>query len=205
MSVALVVWLIASVLLLTILLFIVIVRRKQNYFADANIPGPPPSFLFGNLNKLWAASHYFRQLQSWTQEYGKVYGMFEGTAPIYVVSDVDFLEQVFIKQFTNFDRRKPLLFLLPGQEKRVSLFDANGSTWRRQRHVLNPTFSKAKLMEMLPLINSCANELVHALTYYADKNIDVDVGPVYFRMSMDAIRKNQNERECIIINQTVIL
>jgi cytochrome P450 len=95
-----------------------------------------------------------------------------------------------------------LLFLLPGQEKRISLFDANGAQWRRQRYVLNPTFSKVKLMEMLPLINGCADELVHALTPYADKNIDVDVGPVYFRMSMDGIRKYKI-REMLYFNRFV--
>ena len=189
MSLELAVWLSAGVILSAILLIVAIVRRKQSYFVAANIPGPTPTFLLGNLGTLWRVSHYFRQLEAWTHQYGKVYGMFEGTAPIYVVSDVDFLEQVFITQFANFDRRKPLLFMLPGQEKRVHVFAANGSTWRRHRYILNPAFSKAKLMQMLPLISGCADELLHVLTPYADRNVDVDVCPVYFRLTMDVICK----------------
>lgn len=177
------------VLILFIWHLVYSIRRKQRYFENENIPGPSPTFLLGNLKDLWSKSQYFRQLQVWTQKYGKVYGMFEGTTPIYVVSDVGFLEQVFIKQFKNFEQRKPLLFLLPGQEKRISLFDANGPTWKRQRHVLNPAFSKAKLLQMLPLLNGCASELIEALKIHTERNSDVDVGPIYFRMSMDAIRK----------------
>ncbi|CAF1336411.1 unnamed protein product [Adineta steineri] len=181
------IWLSVGAVLLAILLIVAFVRRKHSYFVAANIPGPPPTFLLGNLGTLWQASHYFRQLESWTHQYGKVYGMFEGTAPIYVVSDVDFLEQVFITQFAKFDRRKPLLFLLPGQEKRLHVFDANGPTWRRQRYILNPAFSKAKLTQMLPLINGCVDEFVQTLASYADENVDVDVCPMYFRMTVDTI------------------
>lgn len=189
MSFSVAVGLITAVAIVLLVVFVVSIRNKQRYFARANIAGPPPTFLLGNLGALWRASNYYRQLESWTREYGKVYGIYEGTLPIYVVSDVDFLEEVFIKQFSNFDRRKPLMFLLPGQEKRISLFDANGATWRRQRRVLNPSYSKAKIMQMLPLIRGCTDELVNALTPFADQNVDFDVIPLYFRMSMDAMRK----------------
>ena len=189
MSLELAVWLCAGVVLLVILSMVINVQRKHRYFTEANIPGPPPTFLLGNLNTLWRAPSYFRQLETWTHQYGKVYGMFEGTSPIYVVSDVDFLEQVFITQFVNFGRRKPILFLLPGQEKRVHVFDANELKWRRQRHVLNPAFSKVKLVQMLPLIHECTDELVNVLTPSVDSGMDIDVCPLYFRLTMDAICK----------------
>lgn len=44
-------------------------------------------------------------LQKWTQKYGKVYGFYEGHLPILVTSDVDVIQEVFIKQFTNFSPR----------------------------------------------------------------------------------------------------
>jgi hypothetical protein len=117
MSLVLTTWLCAIAILLIILIFIDYVRRKHNYFVRNNIPGPPPTFLLGNFGIFWRASHYSRQLETWTRQYGKIYGMFEGILPIYVASNVDFLEQVFIKQFDNFSRHKPLLGALPRQDK----------------------------------------------------------------------------------------
>jgi cytochrome P450 len=181
-------WLCAIAILLIILIFIDYVRRKHNYFVRNNIPGPLPTFLLGNFGIFWRASHYSRQLETWTHQYAKIYGMFEGVLPIYVASNVDFFEQVFIKQFDNFSRHKPLLGALPRQDKRVHLFDAYGSRWQRQRHVINPTFSKAKLTQMAPLLHGCMDELLNVIAPFADDNtLDIDVRPVYTRIYMDTI------------------
>jgi hypothetical protein len=41
-----------------------------------------------------------------TKKYGKTYGIFEGHLPIMVTSDLDIIQEVFIKQSTNFSARK---------------------------------------------------------------------------------------------------
>jgi cytochrome P450 family 6 len=182
-------WLSALLFLSVVLLWVIHIRRKYYYFKKAHIPGPIPTFLFGNLGILWQAPHYFRQLESWTHQYGKIYGIFEGTLPIYVVSDLDFIEEVFIKQFTNFNTRRPFLFLLADQEKRMHLGNSNAVKWRRQRHVISPIFSKAKLTLMIPQIKRSIDELINILTPYADQNLDVDVRSIYTRLSMDVLCK----------------
>ncbi|CAF3742336.1 unnamed protein product [Rotaria sp. Silwood1] len=175
-----------GLLLIVILLIVRVIRRKYEYFVANQIPGPPPTFLLGNLGVLWGTPYPMRQLEAWTRQYGNVYGMFEGILPVYVVSDVDFLEEVFIKQFSNFDRRKPVIFSLPGDE-RVHLVNANGSRWRRQRHVVNPTFSKAKLKQMLPLFDECTKEFIRTLEPYADTNAPVNIRPLCHALSMDTL------------------
>ncbi|CAF3367862.1 unnamed protein product [Rotaria sp. Silwood2] len=188
MSLGFTIWFGIIAILLIILIFVAYVQRQHGYFVRANIPGPPPTFLLGNLPPLWRASNSFRQLETWTGLYGKIYGMFEGTLPIYVVSDVDFLEEVFIKKFDNFSSHKPVLGALPRKDKRVHLFDAYGPRWRRQRRVINPTFSKAKLTQMVPLLNGCIDELMKILAPFADdKALDIDIRPLYARMYMDAL------------------
>ncbi|CAF3820441.1 unnamed protein product [Rotaria sordida] len=166
---------------------IVLIRRKYDYFKSANIVGPSPTFLFGNLLEIWKASHYSGQLESWTRKYGKIYGIFEGTLPIYVVSDVDFIEEVYIKQFSNFNTRRPFFFLLADQEKRMHLGNSNAVKWRRQRHIINPIFSKAKLVSMIPLIIKSIDEFLDIIALYADRNVDVDVRSMYTRLSMDVL------------------
>lgn len=160
-------------------------RQRYQYFSQRNIPTPPFEFFFGHIRTLWKAPLYSRQLESWTKQYGKIYGLYEGTAPVLVVSDVDFLQEVFVKQFSAFSGRRPNL--LDGVV--TNLFSAVGSTWRRQRHLINPSFTAAKLKTMSPLINGCSSDLMQKLSIYADNGNEFNVHLYYKRMTMDVICK----------------
>lgn len=45
-------------------------------------------------------------VNKWTKELGQTYGYFEGHLPILVTSDLEIIQEVFIKQFNNFSGRK---------------------------------------------------------------------------------------------------
>lgn len=45
-------------------------------------------------------------MRQWTKKYGKTYGYYEGHLPIIVTSDLEIIQEVFIKQFGNFVARK---------------------------------------------------------------------------------------------------
>ena len=45
-------------------------------------------------------------IRNWTELYGKTYGYYEGHRPILVTSDLDIVNEIFIKQFNNFTGRK---------------------------------------------------------------------------------------------------
>ncbi|CAF1579102.1 unnamed protein product, partial [Didymodactylos carnosus] len=152
------------------------------------IPGPTPSYFFGHVRTLWNAKSPSRQLVEWSKQFGKIYGIFEGTRPFYIVSDVDFLQEVFIKQFSHFSIRKTTVFTKAlNKGKHIHLFNALGTRWKRQRNVINPTFSAIKLKQMSPLINACINELMKKLPYYSEKHEDFNIYALYKRMTMDVI------------------
>ncbi|CAF3472641.1 unnamed protein product [Rotaria socialis] len=114
----------------------------------------------GHLLKLWNAPLSFEQIHDWTRRYGSIYGIFEGTHPVYIVFDVDFLQDVYIKQISSFHSR-PLNFLARIlQGKGSHLFFPKGNQWRRQRHFINPTFTSAKLKIMMPLLTKCIQSLM---------------------------------------------
>src|SRR5262245_57868616 len=81
-------------------------NSRYDYFKCRGIPGPPHRFFFGHCKTLWTTKRYSKLLQEWTRQFGSIYGLFEGTRPLYVVSDVDFLEEVFIKHFSSFHSRR---------------------------------------------------------------------------------------------------
>jgi hypothetical protein len=175
-------------LLSLLLYYFFILKSRYEYFLRRNIPGPPPKLFFGNYLNIWSTPSFNQQIQKWTRQYGPIYGIFEGTRPIYVISDVDFLQEVYIKQFSIFHSRHNNILTRMFKTNTTSLFTAYGNQWRRQRHVINPTFSTAKLKMMTPLMNKCITSIMKKL----DENIEneFNIFVLYKRLTMDVICKS---------------
>jgi cytochrome P450 len=161
-------------------------KGHYEYFVRRNIPGPPPKLFFGHYLSLWSTSSYNQQIQKWSKKYGPIYGIFQGTTPIYVVSDVDFLQEVFIKQFSIFHSRRNNVLVRMIKSKGASLFSSHANQWRRQRHVINPTFSTAKLKLMTPLMNKCILSMMDKI----DEKNEFNIFILYKRLTMDVICKS---------------
>jgi cytochrome P450 len=80
-------------------------------------------------------------LREWTQRLGKTYGYYEGHYPILVTSDSNMIQEVFIKQFSNFTGRKHVPAQYTDENDQVNVGTASKATWKRHRTILNPTFS----------------------------------------------------------------
>ncbi|CAF1280749.1 unnamed protein product [Rotaria magnacalcarata] len=171
-----------------IIVYLWTINNSYDYFKRSGIPGPPHRFFFGHYQDLWSVKSVSKRFQEWSRQYGSIYGLFVGTTPMYVVSDVDFLQEVYIKQFSSFhSRRLPILLRLQ-RGNRIHLFGATGLRWRRQRHVINPTFSAAKLKLMMPLVNKCIEAMLKKLSeIVCDKKQEINIYTLYKRMTMDVI------------------
>ncbi|UJR11334.1 hypothetical protein I4U23_015515 [Adineta vaga] len=181
---------IITIILLSILFSLIIyyywvIKTSYEYFKQQNIPGPKPNFFFGHYLNIWSTPSFARQIPQWTKQYGSLYGIFQGTRPIYVSSDVDFLEEVYIKQFSIFQSRPKNILTELLKRNAASLFSADANQWRRQRHVINPTFTTAKLKMMTPLIHKCVLSMMNKLNdnFHQEFNIFT----LYKRLTMDVI------------------
>jgi cytochrome P450 len=164
-------------------------KSRLNYFKRCGVPGPPPVFFFGHYLTLWSLPDLSEQLRRWTQQYGSIYGLFEGTRPMYVVSDADFLHEVFTKQFASFNGRSLPFLMKTVKGHQVHMFGADGLTWRRQRHVINPAFSPAKLRLMSSLVSHCIQSLMNKLKSMEEKGEQFDIYGMCRRLTMDVICK----------------
>lgn len=158
-------------------------RQRYQYFSQRGIRTPTTHFLFGHLKTLWSAESFHRQLESWTKQYGKIYGIYQGTVPTLVVSDPDFLQEVFVKQFHVFHARKDDFV----NDTFPNVFSSSGAQWRRLRHVINPTFSAAKLKLMSPLINGCIDNVIDKFADHVQDGKEFNIYLYYKRMTMDVI------------------
>jgi cytochrome P450 len=164
-------------------------KFRYGYFKRRGIPGPSPIFFFGHYRTLWSLPDLSEQLRRWTRQYGSIYGLFEGTRPLYVVSDVNFLHEVFVKQFASFHSRSIPFLMKEVKGHQVHMFGADGSTWLRQRQVINSTFSAAKLRLMSSIFNHCIQSLMDKLKSMEEKQEQFNIYVLYRRLAMDIICK----------------
>jgi cytochrome P450 len=111
--------------------------------------------------------------------------IFIGTRPVYIVSDVSFLQEVFITQFSNFDgRHVPLLTHILGRD-RLHVFASSGNQWRCHRQILVPAFSSIKLKKMTSKINECVKTFVDL-----SKDGDINIPNRLKQFTLDVICKS---------------
>lgn len=180
----------STCLLCLLIAYLWSIHNGYNYFKSRHIPGPPHEFFFGHLRTIWSMKRYSKQIQEWTHKYGSIYGLYEGTRPLYIVSDVNFLQEVFIKQFSSFHSRRVLFLARMGVGTPENLFGSSGSTWRRQRLIVNPTFSLSKMKLMLPVVNECIETLMNKLAILCENNEEFNIYNMFQRMTMDVICKD---------------
>jgi cytochrome P450 len=175
-------------LLLGLVLFVVVylIYNRFCYFSNRSIPSPPiSSLIFGHLPELWSAKLYSEQIQKWSRQYG----LFEGTRPVYVISDIKFIEEVFITQFARFYSRGPHLGSeILGHEYDNLLSTNTAQIWKRQRKILNPTFSGAKMKRLLPTVQICVHIFMEKIKTIPNETI-INIYEMYKRLTIDVICK----------------
>ncbi|CAF3487357.1 unnamed protein product [Rotaria socialis] len=182
--------LLTGFLLITFLIIIIAylrhIREKYSLFNRLAIPGPPPTLFFGNFSDLVKTKRLSISIKQWTEKYGRVFGYFEGHTPILVISDPDVLQDVFVKSFSNFHSRRT--FPLENRfTKTVNIFSAFGVRWKRQRTVINPTFSPAKIKKMMALLSRSIDAFMLKMAEEHKMKRPFDIYAYFKRFTMDTI------------------
>ncbi|XP_052689109.1 cytochrome P450 3A9-like [Crassostrea angulata] len=154
-----------------------------NTFERLGIPGPKPTFFLGNLLEIRNKGQ-LQAIIDWRKEYGRIFGYFEGYTPVLSVSDPDLLKDVLVKDFENFQSRKPFP-LAP--RKSLGLFLENGHQWKRSRTLLTPAFSAGKLKQMFGIMNECTDHLLESMNKKAKSCKTLDIYDLFQCLTLDVI------------------
>ena len=175
-----------ALLLTIIIVYLWRLRKAYDFFVQRGIPGPSPTFFFGNFLPILKSRRPSLAYKQWTAKFGHVFGFFEGHTPILVISDPDILQDLFITSFSQFHshRETPLE---SSEQKQMHLFHAVGLRWKRQRFVINPTFSSVKLKQMSPLIHRSLEIFMRKLEDLSKRGELFDIYAFFKRFTMDTI------------------
>lgn len=147
-----------------IIYHVIRIHRKYSFFSKRNVAGPVPMFFFGNLFDIYTSGGCSNLIKKWSEEFGDNYGYFVGRTPVFVVSDLAILKEVFKNQTAAFHSRKPF----PLEDRRASqdvhLFSATGHRWERQRKIIVRLFHILKSKCMFSTIDESVTNMLNKLS-----------------------------------------
>ncbi|GMR42785.1 hypothetical protein PMAYCL1PPCAC_12980, partial [Pristionchus mayeri] len=151
---------------------------------------PGKLFLGVSQNVLKKSEPRILVLKEWTKKYGKTYGFKEGSKNVLVTSDIDIINEVFVKQFNNFYGRKSNI-LGPDADKdqQTNLFQSRGPRWKRLRTLSVPTFSIASLKKFRHIVEKSAIAMVEIMEERHGDGSAFNIHQFFCEFTMDTISK----------------
>ncbi|XP_067627274.1 probable cytochrome P450 317a1 [Eurosta solidaginis] len=165
------VWLIVSVLIAAFIIFIVLpliyILYKRNYWRWHQVPFEPPAPKIEILQQLFG----FRRTHDWEEleHYDQLYRNFKGRGPFCgfyrlmqpraLILERELIMQILSKNFSNFNDRG-IYHNSKNDPLSADLYSRRGSEWKEMRLRLEPIFAKDEMRSLYEgLYASCAESL----------------------------------------------
>ncbi|XP_028516558.1 cytochrome P450 3A8-like [Exaiptasia diaphana] len=133
--------------------------------SNITVTGPKPWPYFGNIPDIIQDGGMHKTLWKYFKRFGRVHKFYVGRRPALVVSDPEMIKEIMVKEFDKFRNRPEFVKVGPPLVYAVGF--AQDEIWRRIRTILTPTFSAAKLKEIIPIIQVSIGELEKKLERFS--------------------------------------
>ncbi|XP_069561396.1 thromboxane-A synthase [Brachyistius frenatus] len=151
--------------------------------SKCGIKHPKPLPFFGNI--FMFRQGFFKPMTDIIKTHGRVCGYYLGRRAVVVVADPDMLRQVMVRDFSSFPNRMTIRFATKPMTD--CLLMLKNEQWKRVRSILTPSFSAAKMKEMVPLINAATDALMNNLNVHAESGEAFDIHRCFGCFTMDVI------------------
>lgn len=182
-------WLAVKLLFVVAAFAVYKVRKMFLYWNDRGVNYEEPVFPFGNIKGVGKEKHFSEfnmKLYEKFKKKGRYFGMFLFINKVFVITDLDLIKQIFIKDFSNFNERG---IYHNKRDDPISehLLTLDGKSWKTMRSKLSPTFTSAKMKFMFPTVQKVGEEFVSVMKDVVSKAEEVDIKELLARFTTDVI------------------
>lgn len=170
------------------LVFLFIYKRLQ-YWKNRNVPYIEPKFFYGNskgISKKFHSAHFVNEMYKKLKSQGPIGGIYIYVRAIALVTDLDLIKNILVKDFTTFPNRGSY-----SNEKddplSAHLVNLEDDPWRSLRQKLTPTFTSGKLKMMFGTISEVADKLIKTIEKETTATGQLEVKDVLSRFTTDVI------------------
>lgn len=174
-------------------------RHRLGHWNRRGIPHETPSFPKGNIVD-WPAKRqigvlfkdYYLKFRNSGSPFAGFLFFFSKTV---VVTDLELVKRVLIKDFNNFENRG-IFYNEVDDPLSASLFSIEGQKWRHLRHKLSPTFTSGKMKHMLPLVLKVGEEMSKVFAEKLSTPKELEITDLVGRYTADVIGSCAFGLEC---------
>ncbi|XP_023240854.1 cytochrome P450 3A2-like, partial [Centruroides sculpturatus] len=167
-------------------------KKRFSYFVNLGIPGPKPKFFSGNMgdiiNKGVAKCHY-----DWIKKYGNVVGYFQGSRPVLLVSDLEFLKYFMVVNYMNASGRE--WFIEDGgiplkAFRETSIGSVSGMYWKELHNLMSSAFTSRKLKGMIPILEKSITRVLMKIEKKIENKEFVPMKTLFSQLCFDNTMTN---------------
>lgn len=160
-------------------------------FERLRIPGPKPNLIFGNAIDI-AKQGSSKVFPNWTKKYGPIVGFYIGGRPQVLVTDLNLVRQIMIKDFNLFSTRHIVVpgGIHPQFQFRGTVLWTKGNFWRQLRSTMSPWFSSSKLSRMESLMMQSIEETINDLDQKVKCTDELNLKPIVEELSFSISTKS---------------
>lgn len=175
-----------------LIIFIVLgfFHYKFSYWSDRGFESTKPWNPLGDFYDVGFRYHFVEKFGILYQKFktkAKIFGTYISIAPSLIVTDLDLLRTILVKDFQYFQDRG-VYYNEKDDPLTAHLFAIEGEKWRRLRNSLSPTFTSGRMKQMFFTISDKGQDLTkYILDHYVSKQITLSSKDISQRFTAEAI------------------
>lgn len=164
-------------------------KYKFSYWRNLGVPFIEPRIPYGNIQgrkRRFHSSQIFRRFYDEIKKKGKFGGIYFFTKPTLIITDLDLIKTILIKDFQYFHDRG-MYYNVKDDPLSGHLLNLEGDKWKKLREKLSPTFSSGKMKYMLPTIVQVGERLERFMNKTIETNQEPEIKGILARFTTDII------------------
>ncbi|XP_037911588.1 probable cytochrome P450 6a14 isoform X2 [Hermetia illucens] len=172
-----------------ILVAILWVQKKFDYWRKLGIPYEEPHFFYGNLKGVGQYDHDGLLTQKFYKKHkgkGPVVGVYFFLKPVAILLDINIIKDILIKDFPIFHDRG-IFYNERDDPLSAHLVNLSGDKWKELRNKFSPTFSSGKMKMMFSTMLEVAVKLEKKIDQVCRSGKELDIKMLMALFTVDVI------------------
>lgn len=186
-------YILSSLVLILLTIFLIVLSKfytkYKNYWKSRSIPYLQPNLLYGNSRGLGTVYHTMEFMKKTYNEFkhqGPFGGAFISINPVAIITDLDLVKSVLIKDFKYFQNRG---IYYNSRDDPISehISNVEDEKWKIIRSKLTPTFTSGKLKLMFDTISVFSDKLSDKIMKESVEIKSLEIKDILARFTCDVI------------------